>query len=65
MPDAFGSCHTGTVGGYALEGHVPAAEVKRLLAAKPKAVGLAVTGDAGRLAGMEVGDRRDPFGRVC
>src|SRR5438128_11228828 len=44
MPDAFGSCHTATVAGYVLEGHVPAGEVKRLLAAKPVAVGLAVPG---------------------
>ena len=61
MPDAFGSCHTATVGGYVLEGHVPAAEVKRLLAAKPKAVGLAVPGMPVGSPGMEVGTRRDPF----
>jgi hypothetical protein len=36
------SCHTGFVGGYVVEGHVPAAEVKRLLAEKPDAIGLAV-----------------------
>lgn len=40
----YGSCHTATVGGYALEGHVPAREIKRLLAEKPMAVGLAVPG---------------------
>ena len=61
MPDAFGSCHTGTVGGYALEGHVPAADVKRLLAAKPQAVGLAVPGMPVGSPGMEVGTRRDPY----
>ena len=44
MPERYGSCHTATVGGYVLEGHVPAAEVKRLLATRPKAVGLAVPG---------------------
>jgi hypothetical protein len=32
LPDRYGSCHTATVAGYVLEGHVPAAEVKRLLA---------------------------------
>lgn len=42
MPERYGSCHTATVGGYAVEGHVPAADVKRLLAEKPKATGLAV-----------------------
>ncbi|MBC8130910.1 MAG: DUF411 domain-containing protein [Rhizobiaceae bacterium] len=36
------SCHTGFVGGYVVEGHVPAAEVKRLLAEKPDAIGLSV-----------------------
>ena len=61
MPDAFGSCHTGTVGGYVLEGHVPAADVKRLLAAKPKAIGLAVPGMPVGSPGMEVGSRRDPY----
>ena len=39
-----GSCHTAVVGGYALEGHVPAREVKRLLSEKPAALGLAVPG---------------------
>lgn len=39
-----GSCHTAVVGGYALEGHVPAREVKRLLSEKPAAIGLAVPG---------------------
>ena len=61
MPDAFGSCHTATVGGYVLEGHVPAAEVKRLLGAKPQAIGLAVPGMPVGSPGMEVGSRRDPF----
>ena len=61
MPDAFGSCHTGSVGGYVLEGHVPAADVKRLLAAKPQAVGLAVPGMPVGSPGMEVGTRRDPY----
>jgi len=42
MPIDFGSCHTGSVEGYALEGHVPAREVRRLLAERPDAVGLSV-----------------------
>jgi hypothetical protein len=61
MPDAFGSCHTATVAGYVLEGHVPAAEVKRLLLAKPVAVGLAVPGMPPGSPGMEVGGRQDPY----
>ena len=40
LPDKFGSCHTAIVAGYAIEGHVPADEVKRLLAERPTAVGL-------------------------
>ena len=40
----LGSCHTAKVGGYALEGHVPAREIHRLLKEKPVAVGLAVPG---------------------
>lgn len=42
IPEAAFSCHTGTVDGYALEGHVPAADIRRLLAERPDAVGLAV-----------------------
>lgn len=44
MPEALGSCHSAKVEGYALEGHVPASEVKRLLKEKPKALGLSVPG---------------------
>jgi hypothetical protein len=61
MPDRFGSCHTATVDGYAIEGHVPAAEVKRLLAMGTKAIGLSVPGMAPGSPGMEVGARRDPY----
>ena len=61
MPDKFGSCHTATVGGYVLEGHVPAVEVKKLLALKPAAVGLAVPGMPPGSPGMEVGTRQDPY----
>jgi hypothetical protein len=53
MPDALGSCHSARVGGYALEGHVPAREVKRLLAERPKAVGLAVPSMPPGSPGME------------
>lgn len=47
------SCHTATVGGYVLEGHVPAADVKRLLHEKPAIVGLAVPGMPMGSPGME------------
>lgn len=61
MPDRFGSCHTATVEGYVLEGHVPALEVRRLLSTKPKAVGLAVPSIPPGSPGMEVGARKDPY----
>jgi hypothetical protein len=61
MPDIYGSCHTATVGGYVVEGHVPADEIKRLLAAKPAALGLAVPSMPPGSPGMEVGSRRDPY----
>lgn len=61
LPDRFGSCHTATVGGYVLEGHVPAAEVKRLLATKPKAIGLAVPGMPPASPGMDTPGRKDPY----
>jgi len=61
MPDRFGSCHTATIDGYVLEGHVPAAEVKRLLAAKPNAIGLAVPSMPPGSPGMEMGSRKDPY----
>lgn len=44
MPPDLTSCHTGSAGGYLLEGHVPAADVERLLAERPDALGLAVPG---------------------
>lgn len=62
VPKELGSCHTGIVNGYALEGHVPASEIKRLLAEKPKARGLAVPGMPVGTPGMEVeGTRRDAY----
>lgn len=44
LPQRLGSCHTAVVQGYLLEGHVPAADVKRLLRDQPQALGLAVPG---------------------
>jgi hypothetical protein len=60
MPDQYGSCHSATVQGYALEGHVPAADIKRLLATRPKATGLAVPAMPLGSPGME-GPRKDPY----
>ncbi|HEU4851021.1 MAG TPA: DUF411 domain-containing protein [Telluria sp.] len=60
MADKFQSCHSAKVNGYALEGHVPASEIKRLLTEKPKAVGLAVPGMPAGSPGME-GSRSDAY----
>ncbi|WP_026354590.1 DUF411 domain-containing protein [Massilia niastensis] len=60
IPNELGSCHTGMVQGYAIEGHVPASEIKRLLAENPKAKGLAVPAMPLGSPGME-GPRKDPF----
>ena len=60
VPGAFASCHTALVGGYAIEGHVPAREIRRLLAERPKAQGLAVPGMVPGSPGME-GPSSDPY----
>jgi hypothetical protein len=49
----YGSCHTAVVGGYAVEGHVPAAEIHRLLRERPQARGLAVPGMPVGTPGMD------------
>lgn len=61
LPDALASCHTGVIGGYVVEGHVPAADVVRLLAERPDAVGITVPGMPLGSPGMEAGGRREPF----
>lgn len=59
VPDDLTSCHTGVVGGYAIEGHVPAEDIKRLLKEKPAALGLAVPGMPVNSPGMEVEGEAD------
>jgi hypothetical protein len=54
IPTEFWSCHTAFVEGYFVEGHVPADDIKRLLAERPKARGLAVPGMPIGSPGMEV-----------
>lgn len=53
MPDRLGSCHTARIGGYAVEGHVLAADIRGLLAERPKALGLAVPAMPPGAPGME------------
>jgi|SRR5688572_23182218 hypothetical protein len=60
VPEKLQSCHTATVGGYTIEGHVPAADIQRLLKERPKAKGLAVPGMPMGSPGME-GARRDAY----
>jgi hypothetical protein len=55
VPDDLAACHTAEVAGFIIEGHVPAAALKRLLAEKPNATGLAVPGMPIGSPGMEGG----------
>ena len=64
LPTSLGSCHTALVGGYVVEGHVPAADVRKLLKEKPKALGITVPGmpvGSPGMDGPEYGGRKDPF----
>lgn len=61
VPEALASCHTTKVGNYVVEGHVPAADIKRLLATKPKVRGIAVAGMPMGSPGMEHGNHREPY----
>lgn len=61
IPDRLGGCHTGVIDGYAIEGHVPAHEIKRLISEKPKGAGLAVPGMPVGSPGMEQGPRIDAY----
>lgn len=54
VPSELGSCHTAVTGAYVVEGHVPAADIRKLLAQKPKVAGLAVPGMPVGSPGMEV-----------
>ena len=54
VPDALQSCHTAAVEGYVVEGHVPAADVRRLLAERPRARGLSAPGMPPSSPGMDI-----------
>ena len=64
VPANLRSCHTTTVEGYVIEGHVPAEDIRRLLAERPDAVGLSVPGMPAGSPGMEMGDRVDRYQTV-
>lgn len=61
IPEKLDSCHTATVGGYVVEGHVPADDIKRLLSERPAVKGIAVPGMPIGSPGMEMGDRTEPY----
>ncbi|MGB3797243.1 MAG: DUF411 domain-containing protein [Alteraurantiacibacter sp.] len=66
IPAQLRSCHTAMVEGYVIEGHVPAADIERLLAEKPEGVtGLAVAGMPMGSPGMEHGDHRQSFQTIA
>lgn len=61
IPRQLSSCHTATAGGYVVEGHVPADEIKRLLRQRPDVAGLSVPGMPIGSPGMEQGEREEPY----
>ena len=63
VPDDLHSCHTALIGGYAIEGHVPPADIQRLIRSRSKAIaGLAVPGMPAGSPGMDVGhNRKQPY----
>ncbi len=58
VPHGMGSCHTATVEGYFIEGHVPAEDIRRLLVDRPDIIGLTVPGMPIGSPGMEVPGRK-------
>jgi len=61
IPQRIISCHTGEIEGYMIEGHVPVADIRRLLAERPDAVGLAVPGMPYGSPGMGPEDQREAY----
>ena len=61
IPEAVAGCHTALVGDYVIEGHVPAADIDRLLSDSPDAVGLAVPGMPMGSPGMDFGGDSEAF----
>src|SRR6056297_4216809 len=61
IPQNMTSCHTGEIEGYMIEGHVPTADIRRLLSERPDAVGLAVPGMPYGSPGMGPETRREAY----
>jgi len=60
VPEALEGCHTTIIGGYAIEGHIPVATIKRLLAEKPAIKGISLPGMPAGSPGM-MGEKTGPF----
>ena len=65
VPADLQSCHTAKVGGYIVEGHVPAEDIQRMLKEKPAIVGIAVAGMPLGSPGMEQGGMKQPFSTIA
>ena len=61
IPASLASCHTAIIDGYVIEGHVPMADITRLLTEKPAITGLAVAGMPASSPGMDVEGNTDPY----
>ena len=61
VPSDLQSCHTAKIGGYIVEGHVPAEDIQRMLEEKPAIAGIAVAGMPIGSPGMEQGASKQPF----
>jgi hypothetical protein len=61
IPQNMISCHTGRIAGYMIEGHVPPADIRRLLVERPDAIGLAVPGMPYGSPGMGPESERDAY----
>ena len=65
VPKALESCHTAEVEGYIIEGHVPAADVKKALTTHSKLLGLSAPGMPAGSPGMEMGGKKDRFAVIA
>jgi len=61
VTDVMQSCHTALVNGYVVEGHVPAADILKMINDKPDIVGISVPGMPVGTPGMDMGGRKDPY----
>lgn len=65
MTDDLRSCHTAKVDGYTVEGHVPAADIQKMLKERPKFTGISVPGMPVGSPGMEQGGMKQPYDTVA